>query len=88
MLPLPLAGVAPSSSTAYPLEAVLSSYLAIQFFRAESRPFFTRTNTFFDGLLFFFCPGQERIQQIAKLYFLFGRKLWQLFEDFLTAHRI
>src|SRR6516162_8133645 len=43
------------------LEAVFSSYLPIEFFPADAWPFFTGTNTFFDGLLFFFCPQQFRI---------------------------
>jgi hypothetical protein len=70
------------------LEAVFPSYLPIEFFPADARPFFTRTNTFFDGLLFFFRPGQFRIQQIAKPSFFFACKLWQLFKDFLKAHEI
>jgi len=43
------------------LEAVFSSYLPVEFFPADAWPFFTGTNTFFDGLLFFFCPQQFRI---------------------------
>ena len=45
------------------------SYLPIEFLPADAWPFFTRTNTFFDGLLFFFCPRQFRIQQLAELFF-------------------
>ena len=69
-------------------QAMFPSYLPIEFLPADAWPFFTRTNTFFDGLLFFFCPRQFRIQQLAELFFFFPRKPWQLFEYFVKAHRV
>ena len=49
-------------------QAIFPSYLPIEFLPADAWPFFTRANTFFDGLLFF-CPRQFRIQQLAELFF-------------------
>src|SRR5262249_42673767 len=42
-------------------QAVLLSYLSVEFLPADALPFFTRNNTLFDGLFFFFRPRQFRI---------------------------